>query len=51
MQPPPDWQFNDDITPLESMSITMQKQLEGTQKYINEVIEVAQIRWANPAIT
>ena len=36
MQPPPDWQ-----TPLNELFhpqrlITMQKQLEGTQKYINE---------------
>ena len=37
MQPPPDWQ-----TPLNGLAalrerlITMQKQLEGTQKYINE---------------
>ena len=37
MQPPPDWQ-----TPLNGLFhlrerlITMQKQLEGTQKYINE---------------
>ena len=37
MQPPPDWQtpLNGIISPPERL-ITMQKQLEGTQKYINE---------------
>ena len=37
MQPPPDWQtpLNGIIHPRERL-ITMQKQLEGTQKYINE---------------
>ena len=37
MQPPPDWQtpLNGIISPSER-PITMQKQLEGTQKYINE---------------
>ena len=37
MQPPPDWQtpLNGIISPRERL-ITMQKQLEGTQKYINE---------------
>ena len=37
MQPPPDWQTppNGIISPSERL-ITMQKQLEGTQKYINE---------------
>ena len=37
MQPPPDWQtpLNDYFT-LRERLITMQKQLEGTQKYINE---------------
>ena len=36
MQPPPDWQtpLNGIISPSERL-ITMQKQLEGTQKYIN----------------
>ena len=38
MQPPPDWQtpLNGIISPSERGLITMQKQLEGTQKYINE---------------
>ena len=38
MQPPPDWQtpLNDDFHPRGEAMITMQKQLEGTQKYINE---------------
>ena len=38
MQPPPDWQtpLNGIISPSERGQITMQKQLEGTQKYINE---------------
>ena len=38
MQPPPDWQTpsNGIISPLRERLITMQKQLEGTQKYINE---------------
>ena len=38
MQPPPDWQtpLNGIISPSERRLITMQKQLEGTQKYINE---------------
>ena len=38
MQPPPDWQtpLNGDYFTLRERSITMQKQLEGTQKYINE---------------
>ena len=37
MQPPPDWQtpLNGIISPSERL-ITMQKQLEGTQKYVNE---------------
>ena len=37
MQPPPDWQtpLNGIISPSRRL-ITMQKQLEGTQKYINE---------------
>ena len=37
MQPSPDWQtpLNGIISPSERL-ITMQKQLEGTQKYINE---------------
>ena len=37
MQLPPDWQtpLNGRFTPRERL-ITMQKQLEGTQKYINE---------------
>ena len=37
MQPPPDWQtpLNGIISPSERL-ITMQKQLKGTQKYINE---------------
>ena len=37
MQPPPDWQtpLNGIISTRERL-ITMQKQLEGTQKYINE---------------
>ena len=37
MQPPPDWQtpLSRIISPSERL-ITMQKQLEGTQKYINE---------------
>ena len=37
MQPPPDWQtpLNGIISPSESLT-TMAKQLEGTQKYINE---------------
>ena len=37
MQPPPDWQtpLNGIISPQREL-ITMQKQLEGTQKYINE---------------
>ena len=38
MQPPPDWQtpLNGIILTSERGLITMQKQLEGTQKYINE---------------
>ena len=38
MQPPPDWQtpLNGIISLLRERLITMQKQLEGTQKYINE---------------
>ena len=38
MQPPPDWQtpLNGDYFTLRERLITMQKQLEGTQKYINE---------------
>ena len=38
MQPPPDWQtpLNRIIFTLRERLITMQKQLEGTQKYINE---------------
>ena len=37
MQPPPDWQtpLNGIISTRERLT-TMQKQLEGTQKYINE---------------
>ena len=44
MQPPPDWQtpLNGIISPSERL-ITMQKQLEGTQKYINEQDRVAHI--------
>ena len=40
MQPPPDWQtpLNGIISPSERL-ITMQKQLEGTQKYINELVD------------
>ena len=36
--PPPDWQtpLNGDYFTLRERLITMQKQLEGTQKYINE---------------
>ena len=43
MQPPP-WQtpLNGIISPSERL-ITMQKQLEGTQKYINEQHRVAHI--------
>ena len=43
MQPPPDWQTplnGDYFCTLRERLITMQKQLEGTQKYINE-----QCRW------
>ena len=38
MQPPPDWQtpLTWDYFTLRERLITMQKQLEGTQKYINE---------------
>ena len=38
MQPPPDWQtpLNGTASLSERGLITMQKQLEGTQKYINE---------------
>ena len=38
MQPPPDWQtpLERDYFTLRERLITMQKQLEGTQKYINE---------------
>ena len=38
MQPPPDWQtpLGTIISPSRERLITMQKQLEGTQKYINE---------------
>ena len=41
MQPPPDWQtpLNWDYFTLRERLITMQKQLEGTQKYINEQCE------------
>ena len=37
MQPPPDWQapLNGDYFTLRERLITMQKQLEGTQKYIS----------------
>ena len=37
MQPPPDWQtpLNGIISPLRERLTTMQKQPEGTQKYIN----------------
>ena len=44
MQPPPDWQtpLNGIISPQRGL-ITMQKQLEGTQKYINEQYRVAHI--------
>ena len=39
MQPPPDWQtpLNGIISPQREAD-TMQKQLEGTQKYINELV-------------
>ena len=42
MQPPPDWQTppNGIISPLRERLITMQKQLEGTQKYINEQVQI-----------
>ena len=38
MQPPPDWQtpLNGIISPSERGWITMQKQLEGTYRFINE---------------
>ena len=36
MQPPPDWHRWTDYFTLRERLITMQKQLEGTQKYINE---------------
>ena len=37
MQPPPDWQTPErDYFTLRERLITMQKQLEGTQKHINE---------------
>ena len=38
MQPPPDWSIlqRGDYFTLRERLITMQKQLEGTQKYINE---------------
>ena len=41
MQPPPDWQtpLNGIISTLRERLITMQKQLEGTQKYINEPVD------------
>ena len=41
MQPPPDWQtpLNGIISPSGERLITMQKQLEGTQKYINEQVD------------
>ena len=40
MQPPPDWQtLNGIISPSERL-ITMQKQLEGTQKYINKAVQI-----------
>ena len=43
MQPPPDWQtpLNVDYFTLRERLITMQKQLEGTQKYINELVDRA----------
>ena len=51
MQPPPDWQtpLNGIISPSERL-ITMQKQLEGTQKYINERDRVAHIDGQTHAI-
>ena len=41
MQPPPDWQtpLNDYFQSSERL-ITMQKQLEGTQKYINGAVQI-----------
>ena len=51
MQPPPDWQtpLNGIISPSERL-ITMQKQLEGTQKYINEQCIELPISMATHAI-
>ena len=49
---PPDWQtpLNGIISPSERL-ITMQKQLEGTQKYINEQCrQSCPYRWATHAI-
>ena len=48
MQPPPDWQtlLNGDYFTLRERLITMQKQLEGTQKYINEQCKMSRsYRW------
>ena len=41
MQPPPDWQTSAerDYFTLRERLITMQKQLEGTQKYINDSVD------------
>ena len=48
----PDWQtlLNGIISPSESILITMQKQLEGTQKHINEQQIERLYRWATHAI-
>ena len=49
----PDWQtpLNGIISPSERKLITMQKQLEGTQKYINEQCrQSCPYRWATHAI-
>ena len=49
----PDWQtpLNGIISPSERGWITMQKQLEGTQKYINEQEEQScPYRWATHAL-
>ena len=49
MQPPPDWQtlLNSDYFTLRERLITMQKQLEGTQKYINGAVQIEPLwyRW------
>ena len=52
MQPPPDWQtpLNGIISPQRKRLITTQKQLEGTQKYINEQQTRVAHRWATHAI-